>query len=355
VTATAQPSLATARGGAVSNRAVALWLLACAAMVFAMALIGAITRLTESGLSITEWKPITGALPPLSEQAWLAEFAKYQATPEFRLKHAGMTLVDFKHIFFWEWLHRLWGRLIGLVFAIPFVALWASGRVDRRLVPRLLGLLVLGGLQGAIGWFMVKSGLVDRPEVSHYRLALHLATALLIYALLIWVALGLLVPEPGAAGVRQSTRRHGWATLALLAVTIVWGAFVAGLDAGFAYNTWPLMDGRLVPPEMWTIIPAWLNPFENTAAVQFTHRWLAILTGLMVVAFAARLRAAATAPRARAVAAGLGLAVLAQIALGITTLLLVVPVPVATLHQAGAMTVLGLLVWALYEATPRRA
>jgi cytochrome c oxidase assembly protein subunit 15 len=331
-------SLNPAAARPASLRPIAYWLIGCAGMVFAMALIGAITRLTESGLSITEWKPITGALPPLGEAAWLVEFAKYQATPEFQLKHSYMTLADFKAIFFWEWLHRLWGRLIGVVFAVPFLWLWATGRVPRPLVPRLLGLLALGGLQGGIGWFMVKSGLADRPDVSHYRLALHLLTALLIYALLLWVAIGLLRDGAGAA---PSVRRHGWIGLGMLSLTILWGAFVAGLDAGQAYNSWPLMDGRFAPPEMWSILPAWLNPTENTAMVQFIHRWLAMATAIVVFAFAWGLR------HAHRVAWWLAFAVMGQVLLGITTLLLQVPVALGTAHQAGAITVLTLLVWLL--------
>lgn len=339
-------TLNSAAATPASLRPIAYWLLGCAGMVFAMALIGAITRLTESGLSITEWKPITGALPPIGEAAWLEAFAKYKATPEFQIKHSYMNLADFQAIYFWEWLHRLWGRLIGLVFAVPFVFLWATGRVPRPLVGRLIGLLALGGLQGGIGWFMVQSGLADRPDVSHYRLALHLVTALVIYGLLLWVAIGLLRPGSGADA---GTRRHGWTALALLAVTVVWGAFVAGLDAGRAYNTWPLMDGRFAPPEMWTIVPAWLNPTENTAMVQFLHRWLAMATAIVVFAFAWGLR------RAHKVAWWLAFAVMGQVLLGIVTLLLQVPVALGTAHQAGAITVLTLLVWLLAAIrTPAR-
>jgi cytochrome c oxidase assembly protein subunit 15 len=336
-------TLTAPRAGPAGNaRQIALWLLACAAMVFAMAVIGAITRLTESGLSITEWKPITGALPPLSEAAWQAAFAKYRATPEFQLKHSYMDLADFKAIYFWEWLHRLWGRLIGLVFALPLLFLWIRGRIPRALLPRLLLLLGLGALQGAIGWFMVQSGLADRPDVSHYRLALHLLTALLIYAALLWVAIGLLMPGAGApAGLRH----HGLIGLALLGVTILWGAFVAGLDAGQAYNSWPLMDGRLVPPEMWTLVPVWLNPTENTAAVQFIHRWLAVITAAVLLLFAARIARWGAPQPAKWLAA----AVVLQVVLGIATLLMKVPVALGAAHQAGALLVLTFLIWTLAE------
>ena len=340
---TAALSTPAARTRAPADRAIAWWLVACAGMVFAMAVIGAITRLTESGLSIVEWKPVAGTLPPLSEQAWLAEFDKYKATPEYLIRNAGMSLDEFKQIFFWEWFHRLWGRLIGVVFLVPFLWFWLTGRVRRELLPTLWGLFVLGGLQGALGWYMVMSGLVDRPDVSHYRLAAHLSLAILIYACLLGVAFRLLDPAPAAVPAAASLRRHARAALALVAVTIVWGAFVAGLDAGLAYNSWPLMNGVFAPEEMWNLASAWMNLVENTAAVQFTHRWLAILTALVVLGLAWRM---ARAGMARA-GALLALAVVAQVSLGIATLLLFVPIHVAATHQAGALVVVGLLVWCL--------
>ena len=276
------PAAAALRPAAApATRPVAWWLFLCAAMVFAMAVIGAITRLTESGLSIVEWAPIKGALPPLSDQAWQDAFAAYKATPEYLYKNTGMSLEAFQQIFFWEWLHRLWGRLIGLVFAAGLAWFWWRGGLDRGLRLRLLGLLVLGGLQGALGWFMVMSGLVDRPSVSHYRLAAHLGLAVLLYALILWTAYGLVLPRLGSFAGARSLRRHASIAIGCVAVTMCWGAFVAGLDAGQVYNTFPLMDGRLLPPpESFSIIPAWLNWFDNTALVQFTHRWLAIGTSL---------------------------------------------------------------------------
>lgn len=337
---------------AASTRTVAAWLLTCAAMVFAMAIIGAITRLTESGLSITEWKPITGAIPPLTEAQWLVEFEKYRQIPEYQIINKGMSLDEFKFIFFWEWFHRLWGRLIGLVFFVPFVWFWATGRLSKPLVPKLLGIFALGGLQGFIGWFMVQSGLSVRTDVSHYRLALHLGMALVLYGMLLWVALGLLDPRPLAhkAANAVSLRRHGKAALALVAVTVVWGAFVAGLDAGFAYNTWPLMNGSFAPPEMWTLTPLWKNLVENTAAVQFTHRWLAILTAGVVLAYAWRIgQQADLDSRTKAVALGLSAGVLLQVLLGIATLLAAVPVALGAAHQGGAIVVITLLVWTLHE------
>ena len=327
-----------------SSRAIAYWLLACAAMVFAMAVIGAITRLTGSGLSMVEWRPLIGALPPLSEAEWQRVFDLYRETPEYRKVNAGMGLEAFKQIFFWEWFHRLWGRSIGLVFALPFAWFWLTGRIARPLLPRLIGFLVLGGLQGLLGWFMVKSGLVDRPSVSHYRLAAHLGLAVLIYGLLVWQAWELLVRTAPVAAA--GLRRHMLAATVLVAVTMLWGAFVAGLDAGLAYNSFPLMDGHLLPPEAWTLIPVWLNPLDNTALVQFIHRWLAIGTAVVVLALWFRSRAGAPALR---LATGLA-AIIAglQILLGIATLLAEVPVSLGAAHQAGALVLLTALLWCVY-------
>ncbi len=339
---------------AANERAIARWLFATAAMVFAMAVIGAITRLTESGLSMVEWKPLIGVLPPLSEAEWSRVFALYQQTPEFRTYNFWMGLDDFKRIFFWEWFHRLWGHLIGLVYVVPFLWFWARGAIPRGLTPKLLGLLALGALQGVIGWFMVMSGLSDRPDVSHYRLALHLGAAIVIYALLIKVALGLVEPMP-LAGWRIDAaplrRLAAWA-LGLTGLTIVWGAFVAGINAGFAYNTFPLMGGHWVPPEIGNLTPWWLNAVENTAGVQFIHRWLAVGTGLVVLLACWRVRAARLPGHAGRVAGWLALAILAQIGLGIATLLSVVWIPLAALHQAGALVVVGLCVWLLHALRP---
>ncbi|WP_114395508.1 COX15/CtaA family protein [Oleisolibacter albus] len=349
---TSIPTTHFAPAAAPAHRTIGYWLLACAGMVFAMAIIGAITRLTESGLSITEWKPITGAIPPLNEAQWLAEFEKYKRIPEYRLLNSGMSLAEFKHIFFWEWFHRLWGRLIGLVFFVPFLWFLATRRIDRALGWKLAGLFLLGGLQGFIGWFMVQSGLSERTDVSHYRLALHLGMALILYGLLLWVALGLLDPAPAgqrAAGA-GALRRHGRIALALVALTAVWGAFVAGLDAGFAYNSWPLMNGHFAPPEMWTLEPAWINPLENTAAVQFVHRWLAILTAAVVLGLCWRMRRQPDLDdRSRAVALGLAAAVVLQVLLGISTLLLAVPVGLGAAHQGGAILLITLVILALHR------
>jgi cytochrome c oxidase assembly protein subunit 15 len=329
------------------TRPIGIWLLLCAGMVFGMAVLGAITRLTGSGLSMVDWQPVQEFLPPLGAADWQAQFAAYQQSPQYRLLNAGMSLADYRHIFFWEWFHRLWGKLIGVAFLLPFLWFVATGRIGRSLIPKLALLFLLGGLQGFVGWFMVRSGLVDRPSVSHYRLAMHLALALALYAALLWA--GLAAIRGQRSEVRKTTLRpHAWLALACIALTMVWGAFVAGLQAGLIYNTFPLMGGHLMPSEMWFLHPLWLNVFANHAAVQFTHRMLALTTALVVLVLAIR----GTNPRQpqaiRHTAIALGLAVIAQVSLGIATVVYAVPVPLGALHQAGAITVLTAMVVLLF-------
>jgi cytochrome c oxidase assembly protein subunit 15 len=322
-----------------SQKPVFLWLLVCCGMIFVMAVIGAVTRLTESGLSITVWEPVTGAVPPLTAEGWDKAFAAYRDIPQYRLLHHGMTPEEFKSIFFREWLHRLWGRLIGLAFALPYLWFLARRKLDKPLALKLAAILALGGLQGFIGWFMVQSGLEpdSSTHVSPYRLALHLGAALLIYALLLWTALGL-------RGWKPPQRNLAPALLAaLLALTMTWGAFVAGHKAGFAYNTWPLMEGRFLPDEAWTLTPLWRNAFANTTLVQFMHRWLGPVTGALILAWvAARWRRVGDTASRRWLA-GLGGMVVLQIALGVATLLTQVDIVLAALHQAGAIALLTLL------------
>ena len=334
--------------GRADARAVGWWLVAVAAMVFVMVAIGGMTRLTESGLSITEWQPIQGALPPLSEADWQALFAKYRQSPQFQKVFPDLTLSGFKEIFWLEYIHRLWGRLIGIVFLVPFLWFWIRGRIPKGYGPALAGLFVLGGLQGAVGWLMVASGLVDRPAVSHYRLAIHLGLAIVIYAALLWTALGLLQPR-GASGLAR--RDRGWAHLAyaLIALTILAGALVAGLRAGLIYNSFPMMGGALVPSDYWLPELGWINAFENRAAVQFHHRVLATATLLAVAYLWWRVRGAAVWTLA---------AVLLQYALGVATILLFgqAPPPMAeavaigTLHQAGAMLLVTAALWSAHAA-----
>ena len=322
--------------------AIGLWLLAVAAMVWVMVALGGATRLTGSGLSIMEWAPIAGALPPLSEAEWLRLFALYKTIPQYELVNTGFGLEGFKRIFWLEWAHRLWGRLIGLAYALPLLWFWWRGRIPRGYGLALFGLLVLGGLQGAVGWFMVASGFeAARTTVSPYRLVVHLGLALALFSALVWTALGLLrpaaAPPPGAGGLRALVRlAFGLLLLAMLA-----GGFVAGLRAGLDYNTFPLMAGAWVPPDYWRLSPAWSNLTENIPAVQFNHRLLATLGGL--AALAAGLLAARRLPTGFARRASLTLAGLAtlQYVLGVLTLVHVVPVGLGTLHQANAVLLLA--------------
>jgi cytochrome c oxidase assembly protein subunit 15 len=327
---------------------VALWLLACCALVFAMVVVGGVTRLTHSGLSIVEWKPLVGAIPPLTDAAWEETFARYRETPEFRLVNHDMTLAGFKGIFWWEYFHRLLGRLIGVAFLVPFAVFLARRRIDRALAGRLFAIFVLGGLQGALGWYMVKSGLVDDPRVSQFRLTAHLGLALAILGAMLWVALGLLAPPDGR--VRPGLRRGAAALAGLVFVMALSGGLVAGIRAGYAYNTFPLMNGSWIPPEILMIEPWYLNFGYNMAAVQFVHRGLALALAIAVpVAWLAVRREPGASPALRWAAHLLLAALLVQIALGIATLLLAVPVGLAAAHQGGAVLVLGAAI-ALWRA-----
>jgi cytochrome c oxidase assembly protein subunit 15 len=358
-TSSALAAAAPMTRAASDARAVAWWLAAVAAMVFVMVVIGGMTRLTESGLSITEWQPLAGALPPLSEADWQALFAKYRQSPQFAKVFPDLTLAGFKSIFWLEYIHRLWGRLIGAVFLVPFLWFWIRGRIPKGYWPALLGLFALGGLQGAVGWLMVASGLVDRPAVSHYRLAVHLGLAIVIYVALLWTALGLF-QRRGALALAGADR--GWARLvyALVAITVLAGALVAGLRAGLVYNSFPLMGGALVPADYWLPDLGWVNPFENRAAVQFQHRALATATLLAVLYLRWRLGAHGTPLPRRAAGWMLG-AVLLQYALGVVTILRFGQAPppaaeavaIGTLHQAGAMALVTAAVWFAHAA--RRA
>lgn len=326
----------TSSAGPRRDAAVGWWLIAVCALIFAMVILGGVTRLTESGLSIVDWRPFMGALPPMDAAAWEAVFAQYKAYPEYQKVNAGMTLAEFKTIFWFEYAHRLLGRFIGLAFLLPFLVFLLLGRIDRTMVPRLVALFVLGGLQGLLGWFMVQSGLVDRPDVSQYRLTAHLGLAVFIFGLMFWTALTFIGVR---RGLSRTTPRGIFARFLVVWVflVILSGGFVAGTDAGFAYNTFPLMDGRFVPLGLLDLSPSIINFFENTITIQFTHRVLGILTVAFVLLYwlTARLRAPGGAFERRVNM----LAVLAiiQVALGIATLLLVVPIPVAAAHQAGGL------------------
>jgi cytochrome c oxidase assembly protein subunit 15 len=327
--------------GRHNRRLVATWLFVVAGMILVMVVLGGVTRLTGSGLSIMEWAPVTGILPPMNHADWQKLFHLYQQIPQYALLHKGFGLAGFQHIFWLEWTHRLWGRLIGLAFLGPLIWFWTTHRLERRLRPWLVLLFLLGGLQGAVGWFMVASGfLPESTAVEPYRLAMHLALALVLYTAIVWTGLGVLRPLPPHRPQTYALRRLAMACCALIAVTIVAGSFVAGTHAGFDYNTFPLMDGHLVPDGYSYLAPFPRNLTENIAAVQFDHRLLATLTvlvtaGTLVVGFLTP-----TPLDVRLPLAALGLTAAAQYGLGIATLLLVVPVGMAAAHQANAVLLL---------------
>jgi cytochrome c oxidase assembly protein subunit 15 len=324
-----------------SRRAVGWWLIACCGLIFAMVVIGGITRLTESGLSIVTWAPIGGAIPPLDHADWERLFAEYRLTPQYRQINQGMSLEAFRTIFWWEYVHRLWGRLIGLAFLAPLVWFGATGRLERRLRLPLAGIFLLGGLQGALGWWMVASGLRDVPWVSAYRLTAHLGLALLIYAVTLWIGVGLLRRGAPVAAAPAAARRAAFGVVALVFTTILAGGFVAGTDAGLIYNSFPWMGDGLIPPDYRNpALGLVQNAFENHPAVQFHHRVLAVTTVTAIAGFwlAARHRAGSAGAR-HALDLLLALALL-QAGLGISTLLLRVPIPLAALHQAGAVALL---------------
>ena len=328
------------------------WLLLVAGMIFAMVVLGGLTRLTESGLSMTEWRPLFGWLPPMSDSAWQRLFDLYRETPQYRQVFPDLTVGGFKAIFWLEYLHRLFGRLIGVVFLAGFVTLLLRRRLPRRLVPALAALFVLGGLQGALGWYMVASGLVDRPAVSHYRLAAHLSLAIILYAWIVLLVARMNRPAAPAAGSAAGGGLLALAVYSAIALTIVFGAFVAGLDAGRIHNTFPLMGGALVPADYLRPGGGLAELVANPVAVQFNHRVLAILSALLVLALWWRTRGQDGAAERKCVAWLLA-AVLLQTALGIATLLLYAPVWLAALHQAGAMLLVTAAV--LHAAARRRA
>ncbi|MEN8196891.1 MAG: COX15/CtaA family protein [Pseudomonadota bacterium] len=342
---------------APSTRPIAIWLLLVATLIFVMVVVGGLTRLTGSGLSIVEWRPLLGWLPPLSHAEWQEVFYQYRRYPEFRLVNPDMTLAGFKSIYWLEYIHRLLGRVIGLAFLIPFLFFvrMKPRRISRDLMPWLIALFVLGALQGALGWYMVQSGLVDQPEVSHYRLAAHLGLAVLIYAFMLRIGLSQLPPRPedrvfpDYRGLRIYLRL----IVGLIFVTIIAGALVAGLNAGKIYNTFPLMGGRLVPEGLLTLDPPHLNFFDNRVTVQFQHRILAIVTVLAVISFWIRAQVAVLPGRVKAVCTVFVLVALAQFGLGIATLMMLVPVSLAAAHQAGAMLLLTAAIWALHALRPR--
>lgn len=322
-----------------ARRQIAIWLLVVCALIFAMVVLGGVTRLTRSGLSMVEWAPIMGVIPPLNDAQWQQAFEKYQQFPEYQKINLGMDLAGFKSIFWFEYFHRLLGRSIGLAFFFPFLYFAYRRMLSRPLMPKLIAMFVLGGLQGLLGWFMVKSGLVDRPHVSQYRLTAHLSLAIAIYGYILWVALDLLLPRLAYASAQQLPllRRAGTALLALISVMIISGGFVAGTKAGFVYNTFPDMNGYWLPPGLYEASPWYHNMFDDLTSVQFNHRMIAYLIIGSVIGFvvwARRLQLPSATMRA---VYALLAAMLLQVTLGISTLLSHVAVAVGAAHQGGAL------------------
>ncbi len=316
------------------------WLCFAGLLVLVMVIVGGATRLTDSGLSITEWQPLLGAIPPLSEADWLLAFEKYKLIPEYSLVNQGMSLAEFKFIYWWEWAHRFLGRFIGVVMIVPFLFFWLTRRIEPRLTPRLVALIILGGLQGALGWYMVKSGLVDRVDVSQYRLAAHLTLATAILGAIVWTALGV-----GVARRHPPRGAREWGAFGLVALVLLQvaaGGFVAGLDAGMGYNTWPLMDGQWIPKGLLIMEPGWRNFFENAMTVQFDHRLIAYIVAFCAALYAWRVQSKA--------AYAMLIAVLLQVGLGIWTLLAQVPLHLGLAHQGGAMIVFASAIWVMHEA-----
>lgn len=336
------------------DRVVQAWLFIVAALVVAMVVVGGATRLTDSGLSITEWQPLLGAIPPLTSADWSVAFEKYRQIPEYREINAGMSLAEFQFIYWWEWAHRFLGRVIGLVFALPLAVFWMRGMLRPGLAPKLLGVLALGGLQGFFGWYMVQSGLSERVDVSHYRLALHLTTAFVILALVTWLAFDLRADDDSIV-LHTIPTTQVWlagAILVLFFLQLVFGAFVAGLKAGLTYNTWPLMDGDMVPSGLLSMTPWWMNVTENITAVQFTHRTLAYIVLAAVIWHAVRLWQTADDRRVVGSSVALAAAVGLQAVFGIWTLLAAgaageIPIGLGLVHQGGAALVFIVVMWHL--------
>lgn len=339
------------------QKAVGRWLLGCAGMCFGAVTIGGITRLTESGLSITQWNLLKGMKPPRTNEEWKEEFDRYKQFPEFKFLERDLTLDDFKRIFFWEYFHRMWGRSIALVFGFPALYFLRKGWISKAMKPRLVIYAGLLAFQGGLGWYMVKSGLEEKsdphaiPRVSQYRLAGHLGSAMLLYSLFLWQGLShLLTPNQLANTVKLgSLRKYAHAAMALIFLTSLSGAFVAGLDAGLVYNSWPKMADRWVPVDISAMSPKWRNVFENATTTQFNHRHLGEFTVAALLGLWWLCHRSPLPRRTRLVAHALGAMAVMQVGLGVSTLLLYVPVWLAVAHQSGAMTLLTLALWLMHE------
>lgn len=331
------------------QKPIAIWLLICCALVFAMVVVGGVTRLTNSGLSIVEWQPIIGTMPPITQNDWDELLEKYRATPQYQKVNKGMSVDEFKSIFWWEYFHRLLGRLIGVVFFIPFLYFLVKKKIDRPLGIKLAGIFVLGGLQGFMGWYMVMSGLVNDPHVSQYRLTAHLGLAFVIFAAMFWVAMGLLSPHSDQQKKMYETltglRHFSFSLTLLIFIMVLSGGFVAGIRAGLSYNTFPLMNGHFIPPDIFVLEPWYRNFFDNMATVQFDHRLIAWMLAFLVPLFWFKARRVELSVTTRLACHLFLMMLVIQISLGIATLLHVVPIPLAASHQGGALLLFAASLW----------
>ncbi|HAJ76984.1 MAG TPA: heme A synthase [Gammaproteobacteria bacterium] len=335
-----------------SNRAVIIWLIAVCFTIFSMVVVGGITRLTESGLSMVDWNPVVGIVPPLNESEWEQAFEVYKNYPQYQKVNTGMSLDDFKEIYYWEYGHRVLGRLIGIIYFVPFVLFLMLGKIEKPMVPKLWIGLVLGSLQGVLGWYMVKSGLVDIPRVSHYRLAAHLMLALLILGYLSWLVLTLY--KINRVEMTDLFRTLTYTLVPILLLQILYGAFVAGSRAGFGYNTFPLMNGEFLPEMAMQLTPFWLNLLDNNTMLQFLHRWIGVLVmAITSVLFILAWRSGCSS--VKRLTSLLMIVVLGQFLLGVLTLINIIPIGLASLHQAGACIVLIVMVWLVYIVFPDQA
>ena len=339
----------------IYQRNVVSWLTLCGFMVFVMIIVGGATRLTHSGLSIVEWEPLVGTIPPLNQGDWDQLFDEYKTSPEYLQVNFGMSLDEFKVIFWWEYAHRLLGRLIGLAFIVPFLYFWVRGHLNPQLTRRLLAIFFLGGAQGAMGWYMVASGLVDDPRVSQYRLTAHLGIAFLIFGAIVWTVLSVLYPSRSnlTPPIRRLIRFSAVINLVIF-IMVLSGGFVAGIRAGLAYNTFPLMGDSFIPPDILVLEPLWMNFFNNMATVQFDHRIIAYTLIILISVFWYKLRRRDVPQRAVTAANTLLVLTAVQVGLGISTLLLYVPVILGIAHQATAALLLGVSLWVTHSLSSRR-